>query len=242
MLRSIHWYFNFVFSLSKLYIQLPKYNKLKNKLSEEEFDTIIKDVTVNWAFNQLKVAGVTVECEGMENIPQDTNCLFVSNHQGNFDTAVLMAYLDKPKGFIAKKSVEKIFLLTVWMKHMKSLFLDRENPKLAAKVLIDGIKILKSGHSLVIFPEGTRSRSSTIGEFKSGAFKIATKSKVPIVPITLDGSYRIMEDGNNIIKPSTVKLYIHPMVKTDQLTKEEIDGLPNKIFNIINSKLIEYKN
>ncbi len=240
MLRSIHWYFNFVFSLSLLYFRIPKYKKLEKTMAEKDFDDEINAITSNWAMGQLRVAGAKVECTGLENIPRDTNCLFVSNHQGNFDPAILMAYLNVPKGFVAKESVKKIFILAAWMELMKSLFIDRENPKKAARILIDGIKILKSGHSLVIFPEGTRSLSSEIGTFKDGAFKMATKAKVPVVPITIDGTYKLMEEGKNIIKPATVKLFIHPMIETKDLSSEEIKNLPDQVLNIIKSEIDFY--
>jgi 1-acyl-sn-glycerol-3-phosphate acyltransferase len=148
-----------------------------------------------------------------------------------------MSYIDKPKGFIAKIEMLKIPLIRTWMKFINCVFIDRSTPRKSAKAIIDGVEILKNGTSLVIFPEGTRSRSDIIGEFKAGSFKLATKANVPIIPITVNGSYRLMEQNNNRIKPADVELYIHPIVETANLTKEEELELPEKIKKIISSKL-----
>ena len=77
-----------------------------------------------------------------------------------------------------------------------------------------------------------------MGEFKSGSFKLATKPKVPIIPVTIKDSSKIMEQNGNRIKPADVEIYIHPMVETANLTKEETDALPDQIKTIIASKLI----
>ena len=72
--------------------------------------------------------------------------------------------------------------------------------KQSAQTIIDGIKQLKAGINMVIFPEGTRSKGAPVGEFKAGSFKLATKSKAPIVPVTIDGTYKVMEGNKNKIK------------------------------------------
>lgn len=103
--------------------------------------------------------------------------------------------------------------------------------------IVEGIKIIKEGHSLVIFPEGTRSKGGPLGEFKAGSFKLATKSKAPIIPVTMDGTYKLMEAQGGKVKPATVNVYIHPPVETANLTKEEQIELPERVKNIIASKL-----
>lgn len=240
--RSIYWYLHFVITLVVMYPTILKYEKEKERgksdenFDDKKFDEKIFQMSSKWANNQLKAAGVTVICEGQENIPEET-VLFVSNHQGNFDVPVHMVYTNKPKGFIAKKSIEKFPIVNRYMHLMDCLFIDRDNIKDSAKVIIDGVKLLKQGKNLVIFPEGTRSKSSELGEFKEGAFKMATRAKVPIVPITVDGTYKIMEDNNNKIVGNVVKIFIHEKVPTDNLTKEEQAALSEKVKNIIASKL-----
>ena len=117
--------------------------------------------------------------------------------------------------------------------------MDRSSIRKSGEAIIEGIKILKSNHSLVIFPEGTRSKGDEMGDFKAGSFKLATKSKVSIIPVTMSGSYKIMEKSKKkwIIKSAHVDLYIHPEIETANLSKEEQDELPKKVYEIIKSKL-----
>lgn len=240
LLHSIKWYLNFVVTLLGVYPKIIKYEKERDNINPEKFDKDVYDFTKIWAKKQLKSAGVNVIVTGQENLPQE-NVLFISNHQGNFDIPVHMVYLDKPKGFIAKKSIESFPIVNRYMYIMNSLFIDRDNMKDAGKVILEGIKMLKNGHSLIIYPEGTRSQSSIVGEFKSGAVKLATKSKVKIVPVSIDGTYKIMEQNNNKIKSGTVKLHIHPPIDTKNLTKEEELELLPKIKEIIELKVIEFQ-
>ena len=79
--------------------------------------------------------------------------------------------------------MEKIPFLSSWMKRIHCIFLDRKDIKQSAKTILEGIRILKSGHSMVVFPEGTRSKGEQMGEFKAGSFKLATKSKFLLFPL-----------------------------------------------------------
>src|SRR5699024_1808110 len=99
-----------------------------------------------------------------------------------------MGYLGVPHGFIAKVELTKFPIVSQWMKEMKCIFMDRSDRRQSLQSIKEGINILKNGHSMVIFPEGTRSKSDAMGEFKAGSMTLATKSGVPIVPITISGS------------------------------------------------------
>ncbi len=238
LFRTIKWYLNFVITLVVMFPKILQLEKIKDTTEISKFDDEVFDITKTWAKKQLDAAGVNVIVTGSKNLPTE-NVLFVSNHQGNFDIPLLMVYATKPKGFIAKKSLESFPIVNRYMYLMNSLFLDRDNVKEAGKVIIKGINILKEGHSLVIFPEGTRAKSSTMGEFKSGATKLAIKSKVKIVPISIEGTYKIMEENNNKIVPQTVRMHIHEAIDTTNLTKEEENGLSDKLRDIIQNKVIE---
>ncbi len=238
ILNSIKWYLNFAITLTLMYPNILKLEKTREQYDPEEFDKEVYDITTKWAKKQLDCAKVNVIVTGNENLIEE-NVLFVSNHQGNFDIPVHMHYLNKPKGFIAKKSIEKFPIISRYMYIMNSLFIDRNNMKDAARIIVEGIKILKDGHSLIIYPEGTRSQSSKVGEFKSGAIKLATKSKVKIIPVSIDGTYKIMEANNNKIKKGTIRLHIHEPIDPNNMSKEEVDGLSDKIKKIIEDKVIE---
>lgn len=239
MIRSIYWYIVFFVSLLFSMPSLIKVKSLEKKGLIKEKDELVNKATKKWANTLLKAAKVKVNVHGIENLPLDRNVLFVGNHQGSFDIPVYITSLPTLQGFVSKIEVEKIPGVASWMKHMYCVFMDRSSLRKSSEAIIHGIKILKNGHSLVIFPEGTRSKGNSLGDFKAGSFKLATKSKKPIIPITISGSYKIMEANSKkwLIKPGTIDFYIHPMVETFNLSKEEQDLLPEKIKTIINSKL-----
>ena len=238
MFKTIIWYAYFFLSIPFTIPALLKVKKLTKEGKIEEKDAFVHKFTSNWARRLLKIIDVKVNVHGVENLPKDKNVLFIGNHQGNFDIPIYMSYIDIPKGFVAKIELTKMPGIKTWMKHINCIFMDRSSIRKAGEAIVKGIKSLKSGNSLVIFPEGTRSKGDKMGDFKAGSFKLATKSKVPIVPVTIDGSYKIMEgNSNKLLKSATVNLYIHPMIETDNLTKEEQDKLPERVQSIIGSKL-----
>ena len=239
MLRSIIWYLVFFITIIISFPAMIRTNMLDKKGLIDKRDTLVYKVTTAWANILLKVAGVKVNVHGLENLPKDRSVLFIGNHQGNFDIPIYMSKIPGLKGFVSKVEVQKIPGVRTWMKYMYCVFMDRSSIRKSGEAIIEGIKILKSNHSLVIFPEGTRSKGDTMGEFKAGSFKLATKSKAPIVPVTMNGSYKIMESNNKkwILKPAEVDLYIHPVIYTDSLSKEEQEELPKKVYEIIKSKL-----
>ena len=192
MLRSIWWFVYFfsyvIYSLPKL----KKVNKLSKDIPVEERDKLVHETPKNWAKSLVQLTKSNVEVSGQHNIPNGA-VLFVSNHQGNFDVPILIGYLDKPIGFISKVEVKKIPLIPRWMEAMNCVFIDRSDRRKAIKSIREGAQILKDGHSLVLFPEGTRSKGEQMGEFKSGGLRLAIDSRVPIVPVCISGSYNIME-------------------------------------------------
>ena len=241
MFRSIVWYLNFAFTLL---FTLPKLSKVntwdKNILSEEEKlkrDDFVFNYVSKWAENKIKLAGATVKIFGEENIPKDETVLFMSNHQSNFDIALFLACIKTKKGFVAKLELGKIPILNQWMKKIDCVFMDRSSIRKSAEAIAEATKLLKKGRSMVIFPEGTRSKTGALSDFKAGSFKLATKSKVKIVPVTIKGSRNIMEANGNKIKPGIIEMYIHPPIDTKGISKEEEENLPNKVKSIIESKI-----
>lgn len=237
-MRTILWYISFAVTLLSTIPKLWKVKHLEKTGQLKEREHYIHQTTSKWALGNIKRSGAQVEVHGTENIPKEGAVVFISNHQGNFDIPLLMSYIDKPKGFIAKIEIDKMPIIRTWMRLIHCVFMDRSTLKGSAGAIVEAIKTIKQGHSLVIFPEGTRSKQNKMGEFKSASFKLATKSKAPIVPITINGSYQLMEQNeHNRIKPAHVKLYIHPAIPTQDLSKEEIEALPEKVYAIIASQL-----
>ncbi|WP_394524849.1 lysophospholipid acyltransferase family protein [Lacrimispora sp. JR3] len=157
----------------------------------------------------LSFAGVKITVKGKENIPADRAVLYVGNHRSYFD--ILVGYVTVPglMGFVAKKEMEKIPLLSTWMKFVNCLFLDRKNLKEGLKTILTGIEQVKNGVSVWIFPEGTRNKNENpldLLPFKEGSLKIAEKSGCPVVPVAMTGTAEVFERHLPFIRPSHVTI------------------------------------
>lgn len=223
-MRTIIWFIYFWGYLIAVLPKLYRAKKLTQAGKTQERDALVAHLVQNWSRRLLRLAGAKVTVQGLENIPEGA-AVFVSNHQGLFDIPTLLGYLDKPHGLIAKKEAEKIPMISTWMRYLGCIFLDRENARSAMSSLREGTELLKQGYSITIFPEGTRSRGDEMGEFKNGAFKMAEKAKVPLIPVRISGTYRLMEANHMWIKPAEVTLTVLPPIPTDALSREELKAL-----------------
>lgn len=178
---------------------------------------------VNWAFRVIRVlAGATVDYVGLENVPSDTPVLYVGNHRSYFDIVLTYPKVARPTGYIAKKNMAKVPLLSTWMRNLHCLFLDRNDIKAGMKTILKAIDYVQSGISICIFPEGTRGKAE--GEllpFHEASFKIAAKSGCPIVPITIVNSAGIWENHLPFIKKAHVVIEYGKPVFINELPKEQ---------------------
>ena len=238
MIKSLIFYLGTILSLFLSLLVGPiriKYLSLRGR--EEDKAKFINKITQKWATFVMKISFANIDVKGLENLPKDETVLFVANHQSYLDIPLLMSVIDVPKGFIAKKELESWPAVSYWMKKIRCVFMDRDNMRKSAESIVEGIKILKSNYSMVIFPEGTRSNGGPHGEFKAGSFKLATKPKVAIVPVTIDGTYKILSGKFHMVKKSNVAITIHPKIDTKTLTNEELAALPSNVENIVFSAL-----
>lgn len=233
-MRTIIWFVYFWIYLISIYPKQRHFEKRRELGISDETDLEeINKVVQAWASHLLKMAGVTCIVEGIENIPKDKPVLFTSNHQGNFDIPLMITKLGKTNSLVAKKSLEKMPFISSWMKLFDCLFIDREDARQSLRVFSKAEKIIKEGRSVIIFPEGTRSRKDEAGVFKEGAFKIATKTGAPIVPVAINGSYKVMEANGFWIHPAEVKMTVLPPIETGLLSKEEKKHLGVTVRNMI---------
>ncbi|WP_102028844.1 lysophospholipid acyltransferase family protein [Salirhabdus sp. Marseille-P4669] len=208
---------------------------IKNNLVEqEEYKDLPYAFPRKWARKSMEQTGSTINVMGNEKFP-DGPVLVVANHQGNFDIFAVLGFLDKPLGFISKMEVKKVPLARTWMEYMHCVFLDRKDKRQSVKAFRDGIQYLQDGYSLVIFPEGTRSKGKHTNPFKSGSFRLATKAGVPIVPVAINGTYKIMEANKNRIKAANVDIHV-----CDPITPEEYEGLSlDALAELTQSRIVE---
>ena len=186
---------------------------------------------------------LNIEVIGRDNVPEDDGCVFISNHQGYLDVvAILYALEDKQAGFIAKSEMRKVPYVGKWIESVGGFFIERGNPRSSLMVFKECWKKLKSGDSIVIFPEGTRSKGPNLGEYKRAAFKLATggHTGAAIVPVVVDGTYLYYEKPGylktNVGVPITVE-FLDP-IYVDDLKKEEIKALPEHVIDITRQALI----
>ena len=227
MLRLIYMFF---YLCGYLLYSLPGLSKMKKIYTNNNpaDDVKIQEIPKKWAKGFLENSGCELEVEGLEHIP-DGPVLFVGNHEGDFDIPVLMAGIPKPFGFISKIEVKKIPIVAGWMEVMGCVFMDRKDRRASVQAIRDGAQKLKDGHSVLVFPEGTRNRGKEIGEFKAGSLRLAKDSKVPIVPFVIKGTAELLENNNNRIKPAKVKLVILPAITSEQYEEEGMATVANQI-------------
>jgi 1-acyl-sn-glycerol-3-phosphate acyltransferase len=236
-MRTIIWFSYFWLSLIGT---LPTLRKVESMTLPEQFEArnrIIDEIATRWSGKLLNLAGVEVTVVGEENIPQNQTVLFVGNHQSNFDIPILLRYIDGTKGFIAKKELEKMPIVSRWMAAINCVFMDRDNMRKSAIAINQGIKYLKAATSMVVFPEGTRSKDGVPLEFKQGALKLATKSGVPVVPVTIKGSVDIMKSGSLRIHPAKVQVFFSPVIDPSAYPEKETKRITEDVKNAIVSKL-----
>lgn len=230
----------------KAYGNLPQLTQFKKEIEkakvagdlEREKEYILK-ATSTWGKSLSKSIGMDLELLGCENLPKNGPVVYMSNHQSFADIVALCAVLDTIQfGFIAKDKLDRVPLYGSWINRIRSVMINRDNAREGLKAISKGISFINDGFSLLIFPEGKRSQCPDMGEFKAGAMKIATKPGVPIIPISLDGTWRIFEEKGRLQK-GLVKIKIHPPIETENLSREEEKHLSKKIYDIIHSGVLE---
>lgn len=213
LLRTIVWFLYFFGALVALVPQMICAQRKKAAGAPGAKAYIHRYVRM-WAGTLLHIAGVTVTVKGQENIPKGRAVVFTPNHQGDYDIPLMLMYLDEPHALVAKIETKKIPLVRTWMKLLDCVFIDRKSPRHSMEAMRQAQALVQAGESVVVFPEGTRSKRDAMGEFKAGAFRIACKAGAPVVPVAIDGSYKIMEANHNLMKPAHVNITILPPVET----------------------------
>ncbi|MDR1543244.1 MAG: 1-acyl-sn-glycerol-3-phosphate acyltransferase [Prevotellaceae bacterium] len=186
-----------------------------------------------WARLACLLAFIRVKINGKNNYSAEKSYIFISNHQSIYDVFVIYGWLQSRFKWIMKMSLRKIPLVGLACEKAGHIFIDRSSPIKAQKSIKNAEEKLKNGASLVIFPEGSRTKNGSVGRFKRGAFKIADDLKLPIVPITIDGAYEVMPYGSVYIKPHKINVTIHQPIDCKELTDENMQEYIEKTRNEI---------
>lgn len=153
-----------------------------------------------------------VSIKGRENIQKGKSYVFVSNHQSAYDIFLIYGYLGTPLKWMMKKGLAKIPFVGFACRMAGFIFVDNTTARSAQKSVLEAERKLKHGRSLIVFPEGARTPDGHLGRFKRGAYQIAIEQQLPIIPITLNGPYKVMPIGSWNIRPHRMEMIIHPPV------------------------------
>lgn len=191
-----------------------------------------------WSRDNLWLSRVRVQIKGLANIDPDHPVIFVANHSGLHDILSLAAYLPIQFRWVAKKSLFSVPFMGWHMRRSGYIPIDRENPREAAKSIIQAAKEIRNGVSAIAFPEGTRSRTGELGHFHSGAFALALRTGVPLVPISLEGSYRVILPKTLKVNPGViVRIKIGNPIDLNAYAKGEKRRLMEDVYGIMNRNL-----
>ena len=177
--------------------------------------------------------GSRIKIRGLENVPKDSPVLFVSNHQGHMDSLIIQGFIRKPKGFITITEFKKAPILRTWMKYMGCVFIDRSDLRQQFLSINQATDKLKGGYSMVVFPEGRLNDGKDTLKFQKGWLRMATQSGVPIVPVTIKNSYRVLSYNGTRVRPTKVECIISEPITAFGLKKSEESEFILKLRNII---------
>ena len=167
----------------------------------------------------LWVSRIKIEVKGLENLYTDRAQLICANHQSLFDIPILDSILPIQFRFVVKKELYAVPILGLCLKYEQQVQLDRESRRKGMESIQKAADLIGKGRSVVVFPEGTRSTDSQIKKFRKGSLLIASVSKAPVVPVSINGSFNIMSKKSFRLRPGNVKIVISPPIKT---SKKEI--------------------
>ena len=233
-------------AFAKLVYCLKYFNPYKKKIEaakaagdyEEERKNILA-ATSSWGPMIMDMFGCDLVVEGLENLPEEGPVVIVGNHQGYADIAAYFAAFRKFQfGFVAKKELAKIPLYGKWMPRIRSVFIERDDPRASLEAIKAGIDLIEKGFSLVIYPEGTRSKGPIPGPFMKGSLKLATKPGVPIVPVSMQGTYKMYEQ-TGVIRPATIRIIVHEPIETKGLSRQEERELNDRVEKIVKDGIRE---
>ena len=165
-----------------------------------------------WARLFCALTWVRVEVHGRENIAKGHSYIFVANHQGAYDIFAIYGYLGHNFRWMMKKALERIPFVGVACRLAGHIYVDSSSPKAIKQTMDTAEKRLAGGLSVVVFPEGTRSADGRLKNFKRGAYILADHFNLPVVPVTIDGAYRVMPRNARLPRPGRIVLTIHPAI------------------------------
>jgi 1-acyl-sn-glycerol-3-phosphate acyltransferase len=184
-----------------------------------------------WARAILKTTGVRVQVQGLEHIARSRSYVFAANHQSIYDIPIVFAALPVQLRIVAKQSLGRIPFMGWHLRFAGHLLVDRQNP--GPGIVRKMARLVGEHHSLIVFPEGTRSADGVVGRFKRGPFVLALDAGVPIVPISIRGSRHVMKKGQLMVCPADVSVIVHPPVETTSIGRDGVRHLADGVREVV---------
>lgn len=194
-----------------------------------------------WAKVVLRVLLLPIHVEGREHLQPRQSYVFVANHQGPVDIFLIYGYLGRNFKWMMKKALRKMPLVGVACEKARHIFVDKSGPKAIKETIDKARATLQNGTSLVVFPEGSRSFTGHMGLFRKGAFQLADDLQLPVVPVTIDGSFDVLTRmaGFNFVHWHPLRLVIHEPIPPVGEGKEDIKHTMEEAYRVIMNSLPE---
>ena len=186
-----------------------------------------------WARTLLLLAGARVTVRGTEHLQPGCTYIFAANHQSYFDIPVAFAYLPANFRIMAKATLFHIPFLGWHLRRSGHMPIARDNPRRAARSLLEAATHVREGTSVFVFPEGGRSPDGHFKEFKAGTFLLAIKAGVPVIPVTLNGTRAVLKMNSFHVHHGRVEMVLHPPISTDGMHSHSADALCEQVRAII---------
>lgn len=192
-----------------------------------------------WSQLICRVLLLPVEVVGREHIDHAQSYVFVANHQGPMDIFLIYGFLGRNFKWMMKKSLRKAPLIGYACEKARHIFVDKSGPKAIQETIERARATLQGGTSLVVFPEGSRSFTGHMGLFRKGAFQLADDLQLPVVPLTIDGSFDVLTrmEGINFVRRHRMRLVIHKPLWPTSHSPEDIRNTMNEAYREIMADL-----
>ena len=194
-----------------------------------------------WSKVVLRVLLLPIHVEGREHLQPRQSYVFVANHQGPVDIFLIYGYLGRNFKWMMKKALRKMPLVGVACEKARHIFVDKSGPKAIKETIDKARATLQNGTSLVVFPEGSRTFTGHMGLFRKGAFQLADDLQLPVVPVTIDGSFDVLPRmaGFNFVHWHPLRLVIHEPIPPVGEGKEDIKHTMEEAYRVIMNSLPE---
>lgn len=196
---------------------------------------------VMWSKFTCRVLLLPIRVEGREHLQKNQSYVFVANHQGPMDIFLIYGYLGRNFKWMMKKALRKMPLVGYACEKGHHIFVDKSGPKKIKETIDNARQTLQGGTSLVVFPEGSRTFTGHMGLFRKGAFQLADDIGLPVVPITIDGSFDVLTRmaGFNFVNRHPMRLVIHRPILPKESTPENLRATMDEAYEVIMSALPE---